>query len=320
MCANQQPYANLNKITMRTILAFMLKLTFGMLLFSHSLAAVYPLPQSGQDIIGEVFTIRADRGDNFDKIARRYGVGYHELVQANPTLNPQKIAYRKQVTIPAQYILPKVRQGIVINLAELRLYYFSEEKQQVFTYPVGIGREGKNTPEGQFFILQKKAQPEWRPPYSIKKEYASRGVELPDVVPAGPENPLGNHAMRLSLWSYLIHGTNHPESVGKRTSSGCISLFPEDIATLFEHVPLKTPVHITNDSFKLGWADGHLYLESVEPLSEQQSTVAPLNLTPLVDLVEANLDNSASQLDIDWEAALQTAVNYQGIPTRISML
>ena len=142
----------------------------------------------------------------------------------------------------------------------MRLFYFPEPREgeapEVITHPIGIGREGWQTPEGYSTITRKVVQPTWTVPASVLREYAEKGEPLDPVVPPGPDNPLGSHAMRLSLPSYLIHGTNKSYGVGMRVSHGCVRLYPEDIARLFPQVPVGTEVHIINEPYVAGWRDG----------------------------------------------------------------
>jgi len=210
------------------------------------------------NIIGglKTYTIKGD--ESLIEIARKFGIGYNGIVEANPKLDPFVPGKGKTVQIATQWILPEMSSydGIVINLSEMRLYYFTKDK--VMTYAIGIGDQGKDTPVGSFKIVDKIVNPPWVVPASIRKERP----ELPGVVPPGPENPLGSHAMRLSVPSILIHGTNKPYAVGRKASHGCIRMYPEDIPTLFQVVPNQTRVTIMRQPVKVGIADGRVYLEA----------------------------------------------------------
>jgi L,D-transpeptidase ErfK/SrfK len=217
------------------------------------------------------------------------------------------------VNLPTQFILPPgPREGIVINLAELRLYYYPPGEGRVITHPLGIGREGWSTPTGEFKITTKTPNPTWRPPETIRAEHAANGDPLPEVVPPGPDNPLGAYAMRLSNPQYLIHGTNRPWGVGMRVSHGCIRLYPEDIKTLFPQVAKGTPVRIINAPYKAGWLNGMLFIEAHPPLSEQLADGA--SLTPLIQAVLA-AHGEGSQANLDWEQVRGIAKQHNGVPT-----
>ncbi|MCW5588471.1 MAG: L,D-transpeptidase family protein [Legionellales bacterium] len=283
--------------------------------YSFAFATDYPLPKAGNDIIGQVYTVKAQANDNFDNISRRYDIGYFELVEANPHIKPFHIPENTEITIPAQFILPAVREGIVINLAELRMYYFPKDKPIVETFPIGIGSIGQNTPPGNYYVAEKIKNPVWHPPKSVRENYLQRNIVLPKDIPSNDSNPLGYYALRLSIWTYLIHGTNEPESVGKRSSAGCIHLFPEDIEYLFNQAEVRTPVHIINDFYKLGWRHHQLYLEVEQPLHEEQ-VQARANLTPLV--AKINQFTDSKKVSIDWPEVTNLAQQQNGMPTVIS--
>jgi len=210
------------------------------------------------NVIGVLRTYTIKGNESLIEIARKFGIGYNEIVEANPKLDPFIPGKGKTVRISTQWILPDMSSydGIVINLSEMRLYYFTKDK--VMTYAIGIGDQGKDTPVGSFKIVDKLVNPPWVVPASIRKERP----ELPAVVPAGPDNPLGSHAMRLSRPSILIHGTNKPYAVGRKASHGCIRMYPEDIPTLFQVVPNQTRVTIIRQPVKAGIADNIVYLEA----------------------------------------------------------
>jgi L,D-transpeptidase ErfK/SrfK len=215
----------------------------------------------GKDsVIGMVRYYTVRENESLIEIARMFDLGFNEISNANPGTDPFVPPDGMRAKIPAEWILPdvKVRQGIIINIAEMRLYFFPERNSEfVYTFPIGIGDEGTETPVGRFRIIQKIAQPYWRVPKSIKKE----DPELPDVVPPGPDNPLGSHAMRLSAPGILIHGTNRPWGIGRKVSHGCIHLYPEDIPWLFDHVKKGTRVTIVEQPVKVGLRGNRIYLE-----------------------------------------------------------
>jgi L,D-transpeptidase ErfK/SrfK len=233
----------------------------------------FPMPPAGTDIVGNLQVTTARYEDTLADIARRYDLGYEEIVAANPGVDPWLPGKAKQVVLPTEFVLPGgVREGLVLNLASMRLFYFPTpapgEPAEVITHPMGIGREGWQTPQGTAYITEKIPNPAWTVPESVRREHAEQGDPLPPIVPPGPDNPLGDFAMRLSIPSYLIHGTNKPWGVGIRVSHGCVRLYPEDIARLFPEVPVGTPVHIINEPYLAGWRDGQLYLEAHQPLAE----------------------------------------------------
>ncbi len=230
-------------------------------------AEVYDLPLPGNDVIGAITIVPARAEDTLLDIARRHGLGYEDIVRANPDVDTWLPGEGTEVVLPTRYVLPPgLRRGIILNLAEYRLYYFPEpengDRGVVMTYPISIGRMDWETPLGKTTIIQKVTNPAWYPPASIRAEHAADGNPLPRIVPAGPNNPLGKHAMRLGLPGYLIHGTNRPAGVGMRVTHGCVRMFPEDIAFLFERVAINMPVRIINEPVKLGWDGDMLVMEA----------------------------------------------------------
>ncbi|NNF96316.1 MAG: L,D-transpeptidase family protein [Halobacteria archaeon] len=274
------------------------------------------LPPAGTDVVGNVQIAIARYKDTLPDIARHYDLGYNEIVAANPSVDPWLPGKGTQVVLPTQFILPKsAREGLVLNLETLRLFYYpkpkSGEPAVVITHPIGIGREGWQTPQGKARITQKVENPSWTVPASVRKEHAQKGDPLPPVVPPGPDNPLGGFAMRLSLPSYLIHGTNKPWGVGMRVSHGCVRLYPEDIVRLFPEVPVGTKVHIVNQPYVAGWLNGYLYLEAHPPLAEDAKRWGD-SLKPMEKVVRAK---AADFLDaVDWDKARRIAREARGIP------
>jgi L,D-transpeptidase ErfK/SrfK len=214
-----------------------------------------------EDVIGKVNSYRVRDNESLYEIARTYKTGLNELVAANPGVDPYVPGKGTQLILPTSWILPDVilAPGIVINVSEMRLYYFIKKSEtiKVKTYPIGIGDEGSNTPLGRFTVIEKIVHPAWHVPESIRKEKP----ELPAIVPPGPDNPMGSHALRLSKRTVLIHGTDVPWGIGGRVSHGCIRLYPEDIVDLFNIVPVKTPVIIVQQPLKVGVSRGRVYIE-----------------------------------------------------------
>ena len=284
-----------------------------------NVAAALELELSAEsEVVGEVQVIRADYEDTFIKLARRYDLGYRELIQANPDVDPWLPGEGTEIVLPTQFVLPKTsRQGIVINLPELRLYYYPDGASgRVFTHPISIGRMEWGTPLGRAEVIAKALDPAWYPPESIRAEHAADNRFLPRVVPPGPDNPLGRHALRLSLPGYLIHGTNKPSGIGMRVTHGCIRMFPEDIEALFETVPVGTPVHIVNQPYKLGWTEEGFYLEAHPPLDEHIVDAA-WTMTELTRAFVAATEEGQGEA-FSWDLAEEVALRSLGVPEFVS--
>ncbi|MDR4515577.1 L,D-transpeptidase family protein [Nitrosomonas sp.] len=227
------------------------------------------------DVVGSIQVVTARYEDTLSDIARRFNLGYEEIVAANPDVDPWLPGVGTRIIIPTQFVLPAgPREGVVINLAAMRLFYFPKvedgELQKVITHPVGIGRLQWKTPEGITRITVKDENPVWRPTPSIHKEYARNGNPLPAAVPPGPDNPMGTHVLRLAWPTYAIHGTNKPPSIGLRGSFGCIRMYPEDIVGLFNDVAVGTPVRVVNQPRLLGWRDNRLYIQTYPVLEDDK--------------------------------------------------
>ena len=286
----------------------------------HAWAASYLVPPEGVDIIGEVKRIRAVYEDTFVDLARRYDVGYEELVRANPAVDPWLPGEGVEILLPTRFVLPNApRTGIVLNIPEMRLYYYPTprkgEQPVVMTFPIGIGREGLTTPLGLSKVTGKVKYPTWYPTASVRAEHAAEGDILPRAVPPGPDNPLGEYALRLSIPAYLIHGTHKPDGVGLRVSHGCVRMFPEDIETLFKVVPVGTPVLVIDQPFKMGWQADELYLEVHPPLQEDAKR-ATKGLTSITELLVTA--TGQRQADVDWDAVEEIFDQATGIPQPMS--
>jgi L,D-transpeptidase ErfK/SrfK len=285
-------------------------------------AEQFAVPAAGSDVVGELRRDQARAKDTLLDLARRHGLGYEEITNANPGVDPWLPGAGTPVLVPKRRILPMApREGIVINLPEHRLYWYPPvapgETPVVWSFPVSIGKMDWNTPLGLTRIVSKVKDPTWTPPQSVRDEHARRGDILPPVVPAGPDNPLGRFAMRLGIpgGAYLIHGTNRPAGVGMQVTHGCMRLYPEDIERLFGMVPLNTPVRIVNQPYKYGWHEGELLIEVHPPL--QEDAVTPPTLTDLTRLiVEAT---ATAPRAIDWMAAEHAWREARGIPTAVSL-
>lgn len=281
---------------------------------------VYPLPPRDTDLVGELGIDYAHSEDTFLDIARRAGLGYDEIVAANPGVDRWLPGEGTPVVLPTRHILPAApREGIVVNLPEMRLYYYPKvragQTPTVRTYAVSIGRMDWHSPLGRTTITAKQVDPPWIPPASIKAEHAAKGDPLPDIVPGGPDNPLGTRAMRLGIPGYLIHGTNNPNGIGMRVTHGCIRMYPEDVEELFPEVPVGTPVMLVNQTAKLGWFAGQLYLEYHSPLEEDEIPTEQ-QIADTVAAIHAQLGNEVRLVSPD---IVETVVRQaSGIPVAIT--
>lgn len=233
----------------------------------------YPLPPAGSRLIGQNQTYTIQEGDNkLQTIARRFNTAAQVILETNNTIAPVDPAPGTVITIPSQMLLPDTpREGIVVNLAELRLYYFPPGQNIVQVFPLGIGQLGLETPVTTTRVSQKIPNPTWTPTPGIRARSLEQGIKLPPVVPAGPNNPLGRFALRLGVGNgeYLIHGTSAPDSVGLRVSSGCMRMNAPDIKALFEQVRVGTRVQIINEPVKFSVEpDGKRYIEVHRPLAQ----------------------------------------------------
>ena len=227
----------------------------------------------------ETATYRASHEDNLLDVARRFNLGYVEMVAANPGTDPWLPGAGTEVVLPTVHLMPEAgAEGVVINLADMRLYYFDEAGGPPQSFPIGIGRDGLSTPLGSTEIVRKREDPTWRPTKRMRAE----DPELPEVVPPGPENPLGDRAMYLGWPQYLIHGTNKPWGIGRRVSSGCIRMYPEDARKLFDLVEVGTKVTVVDQPIKLGWIDGELFMEAHPTQAQSDQLEADGRFDPLL--------------------------------------
>ncbi len=277
------------------------------------------------DVVGTLQSTVVGKEDALPDIARRFNLGYEEIVRANPGVDPWLPGAGRRVLLPTRFVLPDApREGLVVNLAAMRLFWFPKREpgklQVVYTYPIGIGRVGWVTPEGSTRVLTRVKDPAWRPPLSVRKEHAENGEILPALVPAGPDNPLGAHMFRLGWPGYLIHGTNKPYGVGMRSSHGCLRLYPEDIAKLYEQLPIGTKVTVVNQPLVLGWEGGNLHAQAYEVLEDDKRDWrhAPKALrkranaaSPLWKRIRAH------DAELDWEATHQVSLKPLGVPVSV---
>ncbi len=284
-------------------------------------ATSWPLPANGSRLVGtNAFHQVADNGGSLEEIAKKYNVGFLALMQANPGVDAYVPRPHNILTIPHQTILPDTpREGIVLNLAELRLYYYPQGENRVVIFPIGIGQMGGDTltPTMVTKVSQKRANPTWTPTANIRARYKAEGIELPAVVPAGPDNPMGHHAIRLAAYGgvYLLHGTNADFGIGMRVSSGCIRLRDGDIKWLFNAVPLGTPVRIINEPVKATIEpDGSRWVEVHQPLSvkiEDDPQTLPI-------MFEGKLNNFVSDPATQKQALGIATDARAGMPVNVS--
>lgn len=291
---------------MRFALQYLVASAFLLILSCAAMAEVY---SGDATVIGNRKSYRIRGRESLVEIARRFDLGYQEMTAANPGIDPFAPGAGISVTIPTVWIVPESLKsgGIVINLSEMRLYYSFSFKgaRLIASFPIGIGDEGKDTPVGTFRVIQKIANPSWYVPQSVKMEKP----ELPDIVPPGPANPLGTHAMRLSERTILIHGTNKPWGVGRRVSHGCIRLYPEDIPRLYRLVAVGTPVTIVREPVKVGERSGKVFME----VHDDQSSSAE-NIETAITLLKGN----NLQDRVSTKKLLRAIMEKKGYPVDIS--
>ncbi len=287
----------------------------------QSAALELPLPPEGEDIVGRVQVIKAKYEDTFAALGEQYDMGYLELVAANPGVDPWLPGEGTDIILPTRFILPPgPREGIVINLAEYRLYFYPEGKDVVHTFPLGIGREGWGSPVGKTRIAAMTANPAWYPPQSIREEHAADGDPLPTVVPPGPDNPLGPYKMTLALPGYLIHGSNKKFGIGMRVSHGCFRMLNHNVLELSKLAKVGTGVRIIDLPYKFGVSGGKLYLEAHAPLEEDESkklSVMDKHAAVVNTLLQRD-EAAAGMLQLDWEVVRGIIEGEDGLPIQIA--
>jgi L,D-transpeptidase ErfK/SrfK len=286
-------------------------------------ATVYELPADGSAVLGTDIRVQVTDQDSLLDIARRYGLGYPEIIRANPGVDVWLPGKGQEILLPGRRILPPgPHEGIVVNLPEHRLYYYPNQtpgrKPVVITYPVSIGRMDWRSPLGQTSIIGKERHPSWYPPESIRKEHAAHGDPLPKVVPPGPMNPLGEYKMRLAVGdgTYEIHGTNSPVPIGVAVTHGCIRMYPADVAALFALVPIGTKVWLINEPVKVAYVDGKLFME-VHPPVDGQGQAVEANLEVMSQELRRALGQDTAA--IHWEFARQALEAATGKPILVGL-
>jgi L,D-transpeptidase ErfK/SrfK len=277
----------------------------------------YFLVDKDENVIGQLASIRLGRDDTLPDIARHFSLGINTVHAANPGVDIWAPQAGERIVLPMRFVLPDARRnsnGIVINLAAMRLFYFKKggNLQAVSTFPVGIGTSDKPTPMGRMYITRKKSHPTWHVPASIAAAHRKKGDPLPQSVPPGPLNPLGDYALYLSESGYLVHGTNKPASIGLRATNGCIRLYPEDIKQLFRITPVKTPVRIVNQPYLVGRWDGLVYLEAHTPF-EESGTIGLKKAYAKLKKIE----RKTGQV-LDWNKIKRVVAEARGIPVAVS--
>lgn len=270
------------------------------------LAEIFTLAHPGDSVIGSPFYVKTRQKDTLLDYARQNNQGYDDMDRANK-VDMWLPGEGSDILIPSMYVLPNTpRTGIVLNRAEKRLYFYPPGRPgEVDTYAISVGKDGWETPLGTYAISEKKKDPTWTPPASVRASHAAYGDILPAVVPAGPDNPLGQYAMRLNSTSYLIHGTNKPWGMGLPVSSGCIRMQPEGVAELFGKVSTGTQVLIVDQPYKLGWLGDDLYLEV--HIDKEEKRRNPRSVIP-------NSVANAPGLEIDWQAVEKAVSENTGLP------
>ena len=267
--------------------------------------------------IGSLKTVKSEYDDTLLEIARKYDLGFIEMRAANPDIDPWLPGEGSNILLPLWNLLPDAKhEGIVINLAELRMYIYEKDKD-IRTFPIGIGREGFETPLGETYVSWKRPNPTWTPTPDMRKA----NPDLPKVVEPGPGNPLGTHAVYLGWPNYLIHGTSKPWGIGRRVSSGCIRMYPEDIKQVFAIAQNKMPVTVVNQPLKMAWVDGVFYLEAHPDITEMDAFMEAGYL-PSYDIEAGKLSDIRKAMgkwayDIDWALVRDVIRERKGYPVKI---
>jgi L,D-transpeptidase ErfK/SrfK len=307
----------------RSLFAAGLVLSLALQAVPAAKATVFELPDDGSIVVGSDTTITAHYEDTLLDFARQYSLGYDEIIRANPGVDMWLPGEGTQIFLPGRRILPPgPHEGVVVSLPEHRLYYFPKATQNgkrvVITFPVSIGKLGRNTPLGQTRVIDKITHPSWYPPASIRKEHAEAGDPLPAVVGPGPNNPLGDYKIRLGFGNgtYEIHGTNNPTAVGLAITHGCIRMYPEDVAALFALLPVGTSVRLINVPVKVAWIDGELLLEAHPPVNAQGESFKP-DVDHFADLLQTAVGETT--VAINWDYAREVLQKADGVIATVGL-
>ncbi|EHM45301.1 protein ErfK/srfK [Yokenella regensburgei ATCC 43003] len=305
----------------REMMIRLTSLAFVLAAVTHSaLAVTYPLPPEGSRLVGKSFVITVPEGNTrpLEYFAAQYDQGFSNMTEANPGVDPFLPRAGTQLTIPQQLILPDTaRQGIVINVAEMRLYYYPEGSNTVQVLPIGIGQAGRETPRNWVTHVERKQEaPAWTPTANTRKEYAREGRTLPAFVPPGEDNPMGLYAIYIGKL-YAIHGTNANFGIGLRVSQGCIRLRKDDIKYLFDNVPVGTRVQFIDQPVKTTLEpDGQRWLEVHEPLSRNRAEFESDRKVPLP--MTTQLRNATEGAGVDASVVSATLTRRSGMPVPIN--
>lgn len=277
-------------------------------------ATQYPLPSTGNSVVGDLSYI-SGVDESIVSIGTRYDVGVNAVINANPKAAHDTLLL-SDVLVPTQHVLPpRPHKGIVINLAEMRMYYYPQGMNTVMTFPIGIGRVGKTVPTGNTTIARKAVNPSWMPPEDIREyDRLFQDIELPRVIGPGPDNPLGHFALYLKVPTFLIHSTIYPDSIGRRASFGCIRMNESDIKELFALVKAGTPVAIIDVPYKLGWQNNRLYLEVHPPLAEHEGR----KMDSVATVVQRFLQHDGVTL-VNWQMVSYVSKKRDGVPHEIGV-
>ncbi|QDI07947.1 putative L,D-transpeptidase ErfK/SrfK precursor [Klebsiella electrica] len=285
-----------------------------------ALAVSYPLPPEGSRLVGspQLITVPHNNTQPLETFAAQYGQGLSNMLEANPGVDVFLPRSGSTLVIPQQLILPAtVREGIVVNVAEMRLYYYPPEGNSVEVLPIGIGQAGRETPRNWVTAVERKQEaPTWTPTANTRREYARRGESLPAFVPAGPDNPMGLYAIYIGRL-YAIHGTNANFGIGLRVSQGCIRLRNDDIKYLFDNVPVGTRVQIIDQPVKFTEEpDGSRWVEVHEPLSRNRAEYESDRKVPLP--ITTGMQEFVKGTGVNVLRAEQALERRSGMPVNIS--
>lgn len=282
-------------------------------------AVTYPLPTSKSRLVGENKAIQIANNNKLplEAFAANDQMGLSNLLEANPGVDVYLPTPGSTLLIPLQLILPDApREGIIINSAEMRLYYYPKKSKTVKVLPIGIGQLGKDTPLDWVTSVQnKRTNPTWTPTKAMHQEYLANGKNIPDVFPAGPDNPMGLYALYIGRL-FAIHGTNADFGIGLRVSHGCVRLRAEDIEWLYNTVPIGTRVQFINQPIKMTVEpDGSHYLEVHNPLSMTEEQLTAKTQVPLV--IPPDIEKQLQQDGIDQNKVHLALERRSGIPVKI---
>lgn len=295
-------------------------LSLAVLFAAGSVAALeLPLPPPGEDIVGQVQVIKAKYEDTFADLGKVHDLGYAEMLAANPNVDAWLPGEGSDIVLPTRFILPAgPREGIVINLAEYRMYYFPKGRNVVYTYPLGIGREGWGSPITNTVITGKVPNPGWTPPKSILAEHAAEGDPLPAYVPPGPNNPLGPFKFTLGTAGYLIHGSNKKFGIGMRVSHGCFRMLNNNVLELGAMAPVGTKLRIINEPYKFGISAGKVYLEAHTPLDDHGVPSLVDKHTAVINAL-LKREDLVNNLRLDWDVVREVVAGEDGMPVEIAV-